>query len=143
MPRSAQAKGSANAARTAGSVGPSGTTFFATSRGGRAMNSPYAPLTNSRSSQRFERPARHGRHAPHGAEFAATTRSPSRTPRTPAPTAVTVRELVAEDRGDLRNHDRVATTERLDVRPAGERRVDPEHQLAGLRLGHRELLRAE
>ena len=53
------------------------------------------------------------------------------------------RELVAEDRGDLRNHDRVATTERLDVRPAGERRVDPEHQLAGLRLGHRELLRAE
>src|SRR5438034_3221058 len=90
MPRSAQAKGSANAARTAGSVGPSGTTFFATSRGGRAMNSPYAPLTNSRSSQRFERPARQGRHAPHGAELAATTRSPSRTPRTPAPIAVTV-----------------------------------------------------
>src|SRR2546428_12065434 len=88
MPRSAQAKGSANAARTAGSVGPSDTTFFATSRGGRAMNSPYAPLTNSTASQRFERPARQGRHAPHGAELAAADRAAPPAPTTAAPDRV-------------------------------------------------------
>src|SRR5207249_1402666 len=90
IPWSAQARGSANAARAVGSARPSGTTFLATRRGGSAMNSPYAPLTNRRSSQRFGRPARHERQAPHGAEFAATTRSPSRKPGTPAPTAATV-----------------------------------------------------
>src|SRR2546422_5304064 len=53
------------------------------------------------------------------------------------------RELVAEHCGDFRNHDRVAATERLHVRAARQRGLDPEHQLAGLRLRHGQLLRAE
>src|SRR5207249_2024498 len=53
------------------------------------------------------------------------------------------RELVAEHRGNLRDHDRVAATKRLDVRTAGERRVDPEHQLAGFRPGHGQFFRTQ
>src|SRR2546422_3125969 len=58
MARSAHARGSAKAARSAGSEAVSGTTLRDTRRAGRRMNSPYAPLTNRRSSQRFGRPAR-------------------------------------------------------------------------------------
>src|SRR5437899_1031665 len=76
--------------RGAGCDTASGTTLLATSRGGSAMNSPYAPLTNKRSSQRFGRAARHDGQRPHGAEFAATTRSPSWNRDTPDPTDATV-----------------------------------------------------
>src|SRR5256885_414420 len=53
------------------------------------------------------------------------------------------REFVAEDRGDPRDHHGMAAPQRLHVRAAGERGVDPQHELTRRGLGHGELLVAE
>jgi hypothetical protein len=50
---------------------------------------------------------------------------------------------VAEDRGHARDHHRVAAAERLHVGAAGQLRLDPQHDLAGPRHGHRHLLVAQ
>ena len=84
------------------------------------------------------------RAGPHGAELAATARSPSRTPRTPAPTAATVPAnswpKTVGTRGIITG---MAAAQRLHVGAARQRRLDPEHDLAGPRLGHRHLLVAQ